>query len=282
MSYKSIVVSAHSLHNQRTLNTAASVAAQFDAHLSGSFVYEPIYLRYPMAYGVYLPPDLDKDRSKAEKRASVAKTAFEKACESYGVNNNDWQFAKGETLSTLDLQARCADVIFLTQAEIERTTDSQHNDPDLPAKLAIASARPVITVPCVGEFKTLGKRILVAWNGSREATRAVREALPLLRTADQVVILTINPKTSDYRGLAEEPGADIARYLARHGVNVEVTQTVHEGSNVTDTLLSRAADLSADLICMGAYGHSRLRELALGGVTRKIMRQMPVPVLLAH
>jgi nucleotide-binding universal stress UspA family protein len=282
MSYKSIVVTAHSPHSERTLNTAASIAAQFDAHLSGSFVYEPLNIRFPTGYGVYLPPDSESDRGRAEEKANVAKTAFEKACKTYGVNNMDWQFAKGETLTTLSLQARSVDMLFVTQAEIEHTEDVQRYEPDLPARLAISSARPVIAVPYVGDFDTLGKRIVVAWNGSREATRAVREALPLLIKADQVLVLAINPETSDYRGLAEEPGADIGLYLARHGVNVEVKKTVTKGSNVVETLLSRAADYSADLICMGAYGHSRLRELALGGVTRRIMREMPVPVLLAH
>ncbi len=282
MSYKSIVVAAHGTHNERTLNTAASVAAQFEAHLSGSFVCKPLYYYYPTAYGIDLRANIDKHRRAAEKRADLAKTAFEKACRAYGVTNSDWQVSEGEVLRTLNSQARYADVVFMTQTEIDRPTDLQDDDPDLPAKVAIASAQPVIVVPCVGHLETFGKRVLVAWNGSREATRAVREALPLLSTAEQVVILAINPETSDYRGFGDEPGADIALYLARHGVNVEVTKTTHDGGDVADILLSRAADLSADLICMGAYGHSRLRELTLGGVTRKIMRQMPVPVLLAH
>lgn len=282
MSFKSIIVASHNGHNERTLNTAASVAAHFDAHLSGSFVYEPLYLRFPTAYGVYLPPDLDKDKEKGNRRASAAKTAFEKACESHNVKNMDWQFIQGEPLKTLDIQARSVDVLFVTQAEIDRTADVQKKDMDLPARLAISSARPVIAVPYDGEFDTFGKRILVAWNGGREATRAVREALPLLRNAEQVLVLAINPESSDYQGLSEEPGADIGRYLTRHGVNAEVTQTTAKAGNIVETLLSRSADFDADLMCMGAYGHSRLRELALGGVTRRIMREMPIPVLLAH
>jgi nucleotide-binding universal stress UspA family protein len=282
MSFKSIIVSTRVSNNERTLHTAASVAAQFDAHLSGSFVHEPIYLRYPTAYGVYLPPDPDKDNNQAQKNADMVRAAFDKACETYNVSSVDWQFAKGETQKILDIQARSVDAVFVTQALIDSSGDEEATDPDLPARLAISSARPVIAVPCEGNFETFGKRIVVAWNGAREAIRAVREALPLLCKADQVLVLAINPKTRDYRGLSENPGADIEQYLTRHGVNVEVRQMSTDSANVVETLLSRSADYGADLICMGAYGHSRLRELAFGGVTRRMLREMPVPVLLAH
>lgn len=284
MSYKSLVVATHGLHNERTLNTAAFIAAQCSAHLSGIFVYEPIYIRFPLAYGVYLPPDLEKDRRKADERAEPARAAFDKACDSASVDARDWEFVKGETQATLASQAPRADMIIVTQAKTTRSKDSQDNDPDLPAKLAIACARPVMVVPREGEFATVGKRILIAWNGSREATRAVREALPLLCRADEVLVLAVNPESRDYRGLSEEeePGADIALYLTRHGVNVKTAQTDSSARNVVESLLSRAADFDADLICMGAYGHSRLREVALGGVTRKIIRAMSVPLLLAH
>ncbi|MDA3921970.1 MAG: universal stress protein [Salinisphaera sp.] len=282
MSYKSMVVSANNSDNDRVLNTAAAMAAQFDAHLSGTFVYEPFYYNYPAAYGVDLTAVMSNDRHAAKKEAEAAKIAFEKACSSCGVDHTDWQFDEGELLMMLNARARYADVIFMTQTQTGRSSDLHSTDRDLPAKVAIASGRPVIAVPCVGEGGTLGKRVLVAWNGSREATRAVREALPLLHSAKQVFVLAINPDTRDYRGFGEEPGADIALYLSRHGVNVEVMTTVSGAVSVADTLLSSAADLDVDLICMGAYGHSRLRELALGGVTWTIMREMTVPVLLAQ
>jgi len=145
--------------------------------------------------------------------------------------------------------------------------------------LALGVGRPVLIVPRYGTFETVGERVLVAWNGSREATRAVHDALPLLKLASSVTVLSIDPEhdTGD-----RIPGADIALHLARHGVAAEGMSTVGLDISVGDLLLSRAADLGADLIVMGAYGHSRVRELVLGGATRHILQHMTVPVLMSH
>jgi len=148
-----------------------------------------------------------------------------------------------------------------------------------PEQLALSSGRPVLAVPYVGAA-TVGRRVLIAWKPGREATRAVHDALPFLRRAETVTVLVVDP--DEDRGHGEEPGADIARHLARHGVKVEVERTVSAEIAVADVILSRAADLGSDLIVMGAYGHSRLRELVLGGVTREILEHMTVPVLLSH
>jgi nucleotide-binding universal stress UspA family protein len=122
---------------------------------------------------------------------------------------------------------------------------------------------------------------LVGWNASREASRAVHDALPLLAKAESTCVFLANPK----RGLAahgEEPGADIARHLARHGLKVEVAKTIADDVADSALLLNHASDMGADLLVMGAYGHSRLREFILGGVTRSLLREMTVPVLLSH
>lgn len=283
MSYKSLVVYVtHAQHGQQALNMACALASRFNAHLTGTFVHEPLYYRYPWTYEGGIVPDFSEDTKQAKAEADAAREVFEKACRAYGVDKWDWRYSEGEYLNTLVLTARYADAVLVGQPDPDDVEDLQAKDPDLSAKLAIASGRPVIVVPYSGRFDTLGQRVLVAWNASREATRAVREALPLLTTAKQVHILAVNPETGDYRGHGEEPGADIALYLSRHGINAEAAQTVSGAVSVANTILSRAADLNADLICMGAYGHSRLRELTMGGVTHRIMREMPVPVLLAH
>jgi nucleotide-binding universal stress UspA family protein len=136
-------------------------------------------------------------------------------------------------------------------------------------------------VPYAGTFKTIGQRVLVAWNAGREATRAVNDALPLLEGAAKVTVLAINPH-GGLRGHGEVPGADIALHLARHGVRAEASAIKSDDVEIGALLLSQAADLNADLIVMGAYGHSRLREVVLGGATREILRSMTVPVLLSH
>ena len=139
------------------------------------------------------------------------------------------------------------------------------------------SCRPVIAVPFAGKFKTLGKRVLVAWNGTREAARATHDALPFLTHADKVVVLSVNAS-----GKVHIPGADISTHLARHGVDVEIHNREGNDVSVGDAILNAVSDYGADLLVIGAYGHSRVRELVLGGVTRHLLRHMTIPVLMSH
>ena len=135
-------------------------------------------------------------------------------------------------------------------------------------------------VPYAGSFSKVGEHVLVAWDASREATRALTDALPLLKRARRVTVMAVNPEKAHRHGA--EPGADIALFLARHGVKVEATAQSSGGLDVGNFLLSRIADLDVDLLVMGAYGHARLRELMLGGVTQTILSSMTVPVLFSH
>ncbi len=136
-------------------------------------------------------------------------------------------------------------------------------------------------IPYTGTYPRIGRRVLVAWNASREATRAVTDAMPFLEHAGLVTVLTANARTTDM-GHGDLPGADIALHLARHGVRAEAAPTHSGDVDVGEWLLSRAADLEVDLMVMGAYGHSRLRELVMGGATRSILQHMTVPVLFSH
>jgi len=153
--------------------------------------------------------------------------------------------------------------------------------PDLPERVILGAGRPVIVVPYAGTFKTMGQRVVVAWNASREATRAVNDALPLLERAASVRVLSINPH-GGRSGHGAVAGADISLHLARHGVRVEAASVNASDVRVDDMLLSQAADCGADLIVMGAYGHSRLGEFVLGGATRHILRQITMPVFMSH
>ncbi len=145
--------------------------------------------------------------------------------------------------------------------------------------VVLSSGRPALVVPYIGAAKTIGERVMVAWDASREAARAVHDALPVLERAKSAVVLVINPHRGNH---GAEPGADIALHLARHGVEVEAQHLEVNDLSVADALLSRLADNGIDLLVMGAYGHSRLRELVLGGVTRQIFQEMTVPVLMSH
>jgi nucleotide-binding universal stress UspA family protein len=138
----------------------------------------------------------------------------------------------------------------------------------------------VLFVPYAGRFPKLGTRVLVAWNASREAARAVRDALPLLKRARRVDVVAFDPQRSADHG--EQPASDIALYLARHGVRASAAQQRGTGIEIGAQILSRAADMEADLIVMGAYGRSRFRERVLGGATRTLLESMTVPVLMSH
>lgn len=133
-------------------------------------------------------------------------------------------------------------------------------------------------IPYLGAQNTLGKRVLVAWDGRREAARAVHDALPLLQRAANVSVLAVNPPAHN----DAIPCADICQHLARHGVRTEAVSHQTANDNVGTSILSYATDLDADLVVMGAYGHSRLSEMMLGGVTRTMLSQMTVPVLMSH
>jgi nucleotide-binding universal stress UspA family protein len=148
--------------------------------------------------------------------------------------------------------------------------------------LMLSAGRPVLIVPYAGEFPTVGTAVLVAWDGSREATRALHDALPFLARAKQTTLLTINALDSEPPA-SRIPGSDIAAIIARHGANVvtEEIDGVHDVP-IGDMLLSRASDLGVDLIVMGGYGHSRWRELVLGGATRTVLKAMTVPVLMSN
>ncbi len=147
--------------------------------------------------------------------------------------------------------------------------------------MALAVGRPVLVVPYAGRFEACGRRVLVAWNASRAATRAVNDAMPLLAGAETVTVLCVDPD-EDRRAHGDVPGADVAVHLARHGVKARVESTASGGIGVGNAVLSRASDIGADLLVMGAYGHTRVRELLLGGATRTILESMTVPVLLSH
>lgn len=147
--------------------------------------------------------------------------------------------------------------------------------------LLLESGRPVLVVPPRWSTRLPPRRIVVAWRPTREATRALHDALPLLRGADEVDLMVVDGVTGETRH-GEQPGTDIAAHLARHGVTVHVVQRESGGKPISTVLLERARETGADLIVAGGYGHSRLREWAMGGVTRELLFTSPVPVFYSH
>jgi nucleotide-binding universal stress UspA family protein len=281
MSYKDLLVVVDSEPASRgRVDLAAALAGRFAAHLVG--LYPLPIPEAPRHFGYYDPTLLDpyfrELRENSQEVCDKEREAFERVTSLCGLSA-EWRVADAGAESDPALHARYADLTILGQLDPDRG-DSELLRPR-PEHVTLASGCPVLVVPYAGRYETVGRRVLIGWSATREAARAVSDAMPLLAAAEIVTVLTIDAREgTDAHG--ELPGADISLHLARHGVKVEIERTVSAGIPAGDVLLSRAADLGADLLVIGAYGHSRLRELLLGGVTRSILESMTLPVLMSH
>jgi nucleotide-binding universal stress UspA family protein len=281
MSYKDLLVGLDSDASARErIEIAAALAERFAAHLVG--LYPLPMPEAPRHFGYYDPallnPFFEELRARARDAADKTREVFEHIASLHGVSAEWREIPEGADADPA-VHARYADLAILGQL------DPDSGEPDMirprPEQVALASGRPILVVPYAGNFPNLGRRVVIGWNASREAARAVNDAMPLLTAAEIVSILTIDPREGP-RAHGELPGADISLHLARHGVKAEIERTVSADLPVGEALLSRAADLGADLLVMGAYGHSRARELLLGGATRSLLRSMTLPVLMSH
>lgn len=276
MSYKTILVHIDTGNRCPVrIEAAIRLAQQHDAHLVGLHALAPFeppgYVTAEMG-----PAILDAQKHAAAAEMVRTEREFNNQAAAAGLRNVEWRTAIDDPVDAMTLHARYADLVVIGQSD---RSDGSNTAADFPQRLVLAAGRPVLILPSVGSFATIGKRILVAWDAGREATRAVTDAIPMLRLANTVNVMAVNPRRGEHGNV---PGADIALYLARHGVRVEVKADHGAEIDVGNELLSRAADLDADLIVMGGYGHSRLKEWALGGATRTILESMTAPVLMSH
>jgi nucleotide-binding universal stress UspA family protein len=257
------------------LDVAAALAAKHGAHLTG--LHAMGWPRLPGYVEAGLPSSfLEEERRLLHERARQAEACFHERAHRLGLRG-EWRVDAGDLVATMKLHARYADLAVVGQGLDLK--DAPVDLGILPEELTLGVGRPVLVVPRYGVFETVGERVLIAWNGSREVTRAVHDAMPLLKVATKVTVLSIDPAHDPEPRV---PSADIALHLARHGIAAEADWTPGLDIAVGDVLLSRAADLGADLIVMGAYGHSRMREMVLGGATRHMLQRMTVPVLMSH
>ncbi|PWS39191.1 universal stress protein [Falsiroseomonas bella] len=261
------------------LDLAAQLAQRLQAHLTGLFVLDipiPAFAGGEIAGAAAVADLIEGMRAAGLEDAAKVEATFREKLRREGLAG-EWRLAEGITGGELALHGRYADLVVVGQSGPE---DATVGSAAIEAAL-FQTGRPVLVVPHAGPVASLGKRVLVGWNASREASRALHDALPLIATAESVTVLTINAEPgADSHG--EEPGADIARHLARHGLQVTVRRIVGAEISAGDMLLNEAADLGADLLVMGGYGHSRFREFMLGGATRTLLGQMTVPVLMSH
>jgi nucleotide-binding universal stress UspA family protein len=255
---------------------AISVADAFGAHvLAVGFVYDPII---PGTVMGGIPPEfIESQHRESKKKAQDATTHFEQAAKRAGISYETITInaSIGGAADRLGHLARRFDLAIAGQPERDRAAAAEVVDEGV----LFESGRPVIFVPYIQKAGLKLDRVMVCWDGSRAATRAVADSMPFLEKAKQVEIVIVASKA----GKGDEvPGADLGQHLARHGLKVDVKRITSPDIDVTSTVLSYAADSSADLIVMGGYGHSRLREFILGGVTRGILETMTVPVLMSH
>jgi nucleotide-binding universal stress UspA family protein len=189
----------------------------------------------------------------------------------------DWYAMERADAGELITLAQAADLVVIGQ-----TKPGARKAPAWrPEEIVVCCGRPVLMVPYVGNYPKVGRRVLVAWDGSREAVRALNDALPLIRGAQEVTLLTVRARPKDLDSTNGSTGS-IVRHLARHGITARPMQALHLGGAISDELLSRTVDLAADLLVAGAYHHSQLRESLIGGVSRELFQHMTLPVLMSH
>ena len=261
------------------LELAIDLAKDHDSHLTGLFVipepFIPIY-----SEGTYFPQDLiDSLEKENQANCETAKKTFVDLTEQHGIHG-EWREEQGSLEHIVARHALYADLTVVTKGSFEDPRN--YPNPTLAENIVMDTGRPVLVIPNAGHFEDFGKRVLVCWNASREAVRAINDAMPFLQKADKVTVLAVNPQEVSSGDHGAIPCADIALYLARHGVKTEAATTQSDISDVGEIILSRAFDIDADLIVAGAFGHSRTREWILGGVSKTLLHDTTVPTFMSH
>jgi nucleotide-binding universal stress UspA family protein len=280
-----VVVIDGSARSGAVVSLAVQLARRHNAHLTG---FCPLQLLYPANLGFALSGQAEMLAvseaahhlyTEARERARSVEAGFREQLRRDDVRG-DWQIASGPVAAAVAHRARSADLLVFGQA------DPDHPLPPTGRGLiedALMSAgRPLLLVPFAGRFGAIGANVLIGWNGTREAARATHDALLVIEPGARVTVLTVE-RSKSASGPEEVPGADIAEHLAHHGLKITAARTINDGSITdADALLGYASDTNADLLVVGGYGHSRAREMVLGGVSRELLDHATLPVLISH
>jgi nucleotide-binding universal stress UspA family protein len=259
-----------------TADYAISVAKTYDAHVVGvAFVYEPVI---PGSLLGGIPTDLiEVQREENAKAGKTAVANFVAAAKAAGVSAES-RLLDASIAGAADLFGRIArrfDIAVVGQAPRDQGVSEEL----LIEGALFGAGRPVVVVPEIQTDPIKLDSVMICWDGSRPAARAIGDAIPLLKRAKAIEIVVV---TGERDKSGEITGANMKRHLARHGIDVVIKRIAAGNAEVQTAILAHAADTAADFIVMGGYGHSRLREFILGGVTRSILKSMPVPVLMSH
>lgn len=274
-----LVVLENSPASPLRLEAAVRLAKATSAHLTALCLVPEPFL--PPMLGAHIPADLlaqqlaESERAADARLAAAMASAQQKGVQCSVLRETD---AVDRLPAILARHARRADLTLIGQPDLE------HDELDMPLLVEAAfmqSGRPALVLPSDGTLAASPQRIVVAWDGSREAARAVNDALPFCEGANKVVVLVVDAK-AHANELGAEPGAGIAAHLARHGVRVAVAQASSGSLGIGGTILAKVQEQRADLLVMGGYGHSRLREVILGGATKHMLERLTTPVLISH
>jgi nucleotide-binding universal stress UspA family protein len=259
----------HQTSSAARLAVAVGLAKRHRARLTGLFVITHQY--YQPRHGA------------VDALAIVAKELFERQVAEAGIEGQwqcvDWSVIGVGMTDIIIHHAHYSDLLIVGQSTHGPTSSGV--PADLPERLVLGAGRPVLVVPYAGVFTTVGERVLVAWKAGRESTRAVNDALPLLKQAQRVDILAIN-SSETYGDDSESLCSNICNHLERHGVTAKAEKMMAVNTSVGDALLNRVCEDGFDLLVMGAYAHTPQGKMALGTVARHLLRQMTVPVLMSH
>jgi len=279
MDFKNILIHLdHSSGCRNRLEAAFDLARNFDAQITGLFVV-PDYV-VPSYVEAQISVDVITDvTEKALARAREQLVDYQKLAEGAGVSM-EGHVLEGQLIPILREHSKYSDLLVLGQDQPEDLDNASYGLAD---SLLFEGACACMVVPHSGKLSPIGKNVLLTWNASRESARALREAMPLLSHAETVVMLSSEPDDGDSSMARGHPHAqELTRFLESHGIQAISSGISDPDMSTTDAIIGQAAEMNADLIVMGAYGHARLREIILGGVTRDLLKQAPVPLLLAH
>ena len=280
MSYKTILVQIDdSRHVQARVELAACIAVAQEAHLIGAvltgvsrFVADAVAIDQD-------DPAITGYLDVLRQRALVCLDRFEEQAQRLSVHSYERRLVDDDAGVGISLHARYCDLVVLGQSDPNQP--GRLDGAGIPDYVTMTAGTPVLIVPTSGRFFGTGGHVLIAWNGSREAHRAMQGAMPLLQAAQRVEVVLFNPRErTDPSGA--QPGMDVIQTLQRHGVEATL-RIAHAGRGALGSaLLSMATQSAASLLVMGCYGHTRFREMLLGGASREILASMTVPVLMAH
>jgi nucleotide-binding universal stress UspA family protein len=280
MTIKTIAVSLNDVDNlDHLLPTAVAMAVAHDAHLSGVYVIPSVEV-YAAYSGMAMAEVVDTQRKRYLEMSDGVRGKFARALDANGLQGEFHQLdAISVTIAREFCEAaRVADVAVIAQVDSENHGGVEG---EFAGTVAMDLGRPVVIVPRGRSFDPVGSKVVIGWNGTREAARACFDALPMLQAGADITLVWVDPQ-KNAREAGNVPGTEMASALARHGFKVTAEPMPTANGDAGEALLTKANDIGADLLVMGAYGHSRLRQFVFGGASETVLSGAPLPVLMSH